>query len=222
MMNPLLLIFDLDGTLIDSRADLATAVNLMRGRFALPPLPLATVSSYVGNGIRQLVARALQGAPVDIDEAVRIQSECYRAHLVDETTLYPGVADGLPLLHAAGHRLAIATNKPLQATETILAHFGILGLFADVQGGGSTPRLKPAPDMVTATMARLGVAPGETWLIGDNDTDLECARNAGVSSVFCEYGIGDARAEVPTRRARTFADVTAMFLPGPRSPLGTP
>ena len=206
-MNAQLLIFDLDGTLIDSRQDLATAVNLMRQHFGLPPLSLEAVTSYVGNGVRMLVTRALAGTSVDIDDAVRIQGPLYRAHLVDATTLYPGVLDGLRRLHAAGHVLAVATNKPVEATETILAHFGIRPLFAHVLGGGSLPNLKPHPDMILAIMRGAGIAADRTWVIGDNYTDLESARQAGVRSVFLSYGFGSQGVEEPTLTAGSFGEL---------------
>lgn len=210
-----LLIFDLDGTLIDSRADLATAVNLMRGHFGLPPLPVAAITRFVGDGVRMLVARALEGTAVDVDEAVRVQNPLYRAHLHDATVLYPGVAEGLRALRAAGHTLAVATNKPADATELILDHFGVRALFASVLGGGSTPRLKPHPDMVEAAMAASGFDRDRTWVIGDNHTDLECARRAGVRSLFCTYGFGDRREEAPAATAASFDDIVRKFADTP-------
>jgi len=210
-MTPQLLIFDLDGTLIDSRADLATAVNLMRRHFTLPPLPLDTITAFVGNGVRALVTRALQGTGVDVDEAMRVQGPLYRAHLVDETVLYPGVFDILHRLHQAGHRLAIATNKPVDACEVILTHFRIRPLFDKVLGGGSTPNLKPHPGAVETIMAGTGFGAADTWMIGDNDTDLECARRAGARSVFCAFGIGDRRAETPTVTIQTFDELAGLF-----------
>ena len=211
-MRPRLLIFDLDGTLIDSRADLATAVNLMRRHYELPPLPLETVVAFVGNGVRTLVTRALQGTAVNVDDALRIQGPLYRAHLVDETVLYPGVFEVLHSLHKAGHTLAVATNKPVDACETILTHFGIRPLFAWVLGGGSTTNLKPHPEVVETIMSGTGFGAGDTWMIGDNDTDLECARRAGARSVFCAFGIGDRRAETPTATVQTFGELAGLFL----------
>ena len=213
-MRPQLLVFDLDGTLIDSRADLATAVNLMRRHYGLPPLPLDTVTAFIGNGVRVLVTRALQGTSVDVDEALSIQGPLYRAHLVDETVLYPGVFDVLHQLHQAGHTLAIATNKPIDACEIVLTHFRIRPLFTKVLGGGSTTNLKPHPEVVETIMAGTGFGAGDTWVIGDNDTDLECARRAGARSVFCAFGIGDRRAETPTVTIQSFEELARLFISG--------
>lgn len=210
-MTPSLLIFDLDGTLIDSRKDLATAVNLMRRHFGLPALPVEQVTTFVGDGVRMLVTRALNGTAIDIEEAVRVMRPIYLANLASETELYPGVADGLRRLHAAGHVLAVATNKPIEATERILVHYGIRSFFRSVLGGGSTPHLKPDPEMAVTIMKDAGIGPERTWIIGDNHTDLECARRAGVRSVFCTFGFGLAGTEAPTVTIGAFDELTRFF-----------
>jgi phosphoglycolate phosphatase len=211
-MTPKLLIFDLDGTLIDSRADLATAVNLMRARYDLPPLPLDTVTAFIGNGVRMLVTRALGGTNVPVEDGMQIIAPLYRQHMLDATVLYPGTLDGLHRLQKAGHTLAVATNKPVDACETILAHFGIRPLFREVLGGGSIPNLKPHPEMIEYIMAATGLRPEVTWVIGDNYTDLECARRAGASSVFCAFGFGDRRQEEPTVTVQMFRDLECLFV----------
>ena len=141
-----LLMFDLDGTLIDSRRDICTAVNLLRANYDLPPLSIETVTSYVGDGIDKLVERSLRGYPVNIEKATRECAEYYRRHLHDETTLYPGVFDGLQRLHKAGYLLALISNKPAAACREILQHFKVAMLFAVVLGGGDTKHLKPHPE----------------------------------------------------------------------------
>lgn len=189
-MKPQLLIFDLDGTLADTRADLATGINLMRAHYGLPALPLADVESYVGDGIRKLVERALQGADVNVDEALALNRKFYAEHMLDETALYPGVADGLKKLAAAGHRLAVLSNKPGDPSRIILNHLGVDGLFFRIIGGGDLPNLKPAPDGILALMAESGITVQNAWMLGDHHTDLEVAHNAGVKSGFVTYGIG--------------------------------
>lgn len=189
-MKNQLLIFDLDGTLADTRADLATGINLMRAHYGLKALSLADVESYVGDGIRKLVERALQGANVNVDEAVALNKKFYTEHMLDKTALYPGVADGLKKLAAAGHRLAVLSNKPGDPSRTILKHLGVGELFFRIVGGGDLPNLKPAPDGILALMAESGIAAQNTWMLGDHHTDLEVAHNAGVKSGFVTYGIG--------------------------------
>lgn len=189
-MKNQLLIFDLDGTLADTRADLATGINLMRAHYGLPALPLADVESYVGDGIRKLVERALQGADVNIDEAVALNRKFYTEHMLDETALYPGVTEGLKKLAAGGHRLAVLSNKPGDPSRIILKHLGVDGLFFRIIGGGDLPNLKPAPDGILALMKESGITAQNTWMLGDHHTDLEVAHNAGVKSGFVTYGIG--------------------------------
>ncbi len=209
--SPKLIIFDLDGTLIDSCRDLATAVNEMRRHYALPPLTVETITSYVGNGVRLLVTRALEGTGIDVEEALQVQAPMYRAHIVDQTSLYPGVHAGLLQLRARGHVLAVATNKPAEACELILKHFGIRDLFISVLAGGTFPVLKPEPDMILDIMATAGMSPADTWVVGDNYTDLESARRAGARSIFLTYGYGGPGNEKPTLTCESFGEVVDIF-----------
>ena len=211
MESKKLIIFDLDGTLVDSCLDLATAVNLMRAHFNLPPIGVDVIRGYVGNGVRMLVTRALQGTHVDIDEALKIQMPLYRAHALDQTSLYPGVLNGLKQLRERGHVLAVATNKPAEACDLILKHLGIYDYFLTVLAAGRCPVLKPAPDMIYNCMEAAGVVPENTWVVGDNYTDLESARRAGVKSVFVTYGYGVPGEEIPTRQCDSFESVMAII-----------
>jgi len=190
-MKPQLLIFDLDGTLADTRADLATGINLMRAHYGLPPISMEIIGTYIGDGIRDLVKRSLQGADANVDEAVAFTRKAYSDHMLDETVLYPGVADGLKKLEAAGHLLAVLSNKPGDPSRMILNHLGVGPLFLWIIGGGDLPNLKPAPDGIVALLGATGIAPENTWMIGDHHTDLEVAHNAGVKSGFVTYGIGN-------------------------------
>ena len=187
-MEKQLLIFDLDGTLVDSSADLTTGINLMRAHYDLPPLERQTVTGYIGDGIRKLVERSLQGAEVDVDEALALDKKFYAEHMLDETRLYPGVEAGLKKL--SGHALAVLSNKPGDPTRAILKHLGVDGLFFRMLGGGDLPNLKPAPDGIEALIEESGISKENTWMIGDHHTDLEVAHNAGVKSGFVTYGIG--------------------------------
>ncbi|MBI3987638.1 MAG: HAD-IA family hydrolase [Lentisphaerae bacterium] len=217
--SPVLLIFDLDGTLIDSRRDLCTAVNLMRGHYALPPLPLDTVAGFVGDGVRKLVIRSLPESGVNPaiggtnpDEAVRLMIGFYRAHLTDETVLYPGVRAGMEALWKAGFTLALISNKVVEACETLLRHFGIRPFFSSVLGGDSGPALKPDPAAILETLRALQADPGRTWMVGDHVADLQAARAAGVRSVFVTYGIGHKGAETPDKTFDAFNDLAGFFL----------
>ena len=214
MQTPQLFLFDLDGTLIDSRADLAAATNAMRALHGLPALPLETVASYVGDGVRTLAFRSLEGAAVDPDLAAREISTTYAAHLTDRTTAYPGVDAGLRALRAAGHDLALVTNKPAPHARRLMDHFGWTPLFAAILGGGDTPELKPSPLPLQTAMRRTGHAPETTWMVGDHHTDLEAARRAGVKSIYLESGIGHPGAETPDLVCPDFAAFAARFRTG--------
>ena len=209
-----LLMFDLDGTLIDSRLDIRTGINLTRADYGLPPLPLETVTTFVGDGIRKLVERSLRGHPVNLDEAVQKCAAHYGAHLHDQTTLYPGVKDGLQQLHAAGFPLALISNKPSASCRILLDHFGVEPWFAVLLGAGDTQYLKPHPQPLLEALRRLNIVASNAWMIGDHRTDLEAARHAGVRSLFVSYGIGQAEPEKPTQVFGSFQDVTRYFLPG--------
>jgi phosphoglycolate phosphatase len=206
-----LLVFDLDGTLIDSVGDLTTAVNRLRADFRLAPLPMHVVRSYVGDGVRKLVERALQGHPADLAAAVHTYRGYYAHHMHDTTALFPGVADGLRQLRVAGWQLAVISNKSADFCKELLARLGVADVFASVLGDGDTARLKPDPEPLLEVMRRAGVAPAETWMIGDHHTDLAAARRAGVRSLFVTYGLGETGAEKPDHTCATFAAIVRFF-----------
>lgn len=207
-----LLMFDLDGTLIDSREDLTTAVNLLRHDYGLAPLPVDTVASYVGDGIRALVTRSLRGHDIDLDQAVQKCAVHYRKHLHDRTTLYPGVREGLEALHGSGYRIALISNKPGATCLELLSHFKIAPCFSCVLGGGDTEHLKPHPQPLLEAMRRVGAKPEDSWMIGDHFTDIEAARRAGVRSIWLSYGIGKTDKDKPEVAFGSFAAMTEFLL----------
>lgn len=190
-MSVRMILFDLDGTLVDSRADLTMAVNLTRADFGLGPLPLTTVTDYVGDGIRQLLQRALRDAAAgwDMEEAVRRMSAHYQAHLLDETHVYPGVAEVLPML-AKAWRLGVVTNKPQAQASAICEQLGIGGMLDAVVGGGRCPQLKPRPEPLQMALELAGASADGSWMVGDHRTDLGAAQAAGLRACFCAYGFG--------------------------------
>lgn len=211
-MEQQLLIFDLDGTLVDSRADLAAGINHMRGHYDLEPLPLETVSGYIGNGVRKLVERSLQGQPIDVDEALKINKAYYYSHLTVHTYLYEGVAEGMAALAQAGHKMALLTNKPGDPSREIMQHFGLADYFISMIGGGDIADLKPDPEGIHIFLEQSGIAPENTWMIGDHCTDLEVAKNAGVKSAFAEYGFGEARAHKADQYFASFPALVGYFV----------
>lgn len=185
-----LLIFDLDGTLIDSRLDLAHAVNATRAQAGRGPLPHEQIFSFVGNGAPVLIKRAM-GPEVTEDEAagaLEFFLDYYKHHALDYTVLYPGVRESLDRLHAAHAKLAILTNKPVRTSRRIMEGLGVSPLFFQIYGGNSFDHKKPHRIGVDTLRRESGTAPEETWMVGDSYVDVQTARNAGVSSCGVTYG----------------------------------
>lgn len=206
-------VFDLDGTLIDSRPDLAAAVNELRVERRLPAADLDTVGSWIGEGARRLVERALAGAAGDLDAALVRFLELYGASCTERTRPYPGVDR---MLAALGARLPLAllTNKPERMTRTIVEHLGWSGLFQPLLGGDSLPFRKPDPRPLLEIARRLGVAPGELVLVGDSAIDAATARAAGGRFVWAEWGYASAveRAALAAGpRAESAAAIAALL-----------
>ena len=185
-----LLIFDLDGTLIDSKLDLAHAVNATRAHMGMSALDHERVYSYVGNGAPVLIRRAMGEAAseLQVQEALEFFLEYYREHYLDYTTLYPGVCDALNRLQAAGKQMAVLTNKPVRISKAILDGLRVGDHFFQVYGGNSFELKKPHPVGVEALMREAGVAAAGTLMIGDSGVDIQTARNAGIASCGVTYG----------------------------------
>lgn len=206
------MIFDLDGTLIDSRRDICTAVNLTRAHYGLSPLSLDVVSEYIGDGTKKLMARSLLESGIDIDEALRINADFYMQHMTDTTLPYPGVREGLAALHDAGFTLALLSNKSSRACAELLRHFGISGLFEAVLGSDDCVQLKPDPEPVLKIMSMASARPENTWMIGDSYNDIEAGARAGVRSAFVSYGIGQKDGASPDKSFDTFHELTDFLL----------
>lgn len=211
-MEPQLIIFDLDGTLIDSRADLAAGVNHMRKQYGLEPLSLELISSYIGDGVRKLVERSLQGAEVDVDEALAINKAFYNSNLTVHTFLYEGVDAGIRQLVEAGHSVALLTNKPGDPSREILRKFGLADYFTAIVGAGDVPNLKPEPDGIFQCLEVSGIPTSNAWMVGDHHTDLAVAQNAGIRSLLVEYGFGNAGDYKPTAHFASFPELVGYFV----------
>ncbi len=190
-----LLICDLDGTLIDSREDLATGVNLMRADYGLIPLSVESVTGYVGDGARKLVERALPESVKNIEDALHKFKKYYQENMFVKTRLYPTVEEGLRLLHGKGWKLALSSNKPSDKCEAILRHFGVDLYFDMILGASEKYPLKPDPSSVLIAMKKIAADKALTWIIGDNHTDLEAGRRAGIRCCYAKYGFGNEGAE---------------------------
>jgi phosphoglycolate phosphatase len=185
-----LLIFDLDGTLIDSKRDLANAGNAARGHMGMSPLEDERVWSYVGNGAPVLVRRLLgaDATEAQVQESLEFFLEYYREHMLDYTVLYPGVRESLDRLRDAGVRMAVLTNKPVKISRAILDGLGVGGHFRQVYGGNSFDFKKPHPIGVEALIEECGASRERTMMVGDSSVDIQTARNAHVQSCGVTYG----------------------------------
>jgi phosphoglycolate phosphatase len=199
-----LLVFDLDGTLIDSRQDLCNSVNATLENFGLPELTDDVIAGFIGDGAAMLIRRALgvpgevPGGPESLDEAFFQEAfeyflTYYRAHKLDFTTVYPGVMESLESLRTlpdgSQRQMAVLTNKPVGPAAAICEGLGLSPYFFKVYGGDSFATKKPDPLGLVTLMAEAGVAPRETLMIGDSEVDIQAARNAGVWSLGCTFGL---------------------------------
>ena len=210
-----LLIFDLDGTLIDSKLDLAHAVNAARAHMGLGDLPHPLVFSYVGNGAPTLIRRALgpEAGEAQVQEALEFFLEYYRDHMLDYTTLYPGVADTLNVLLQSGKRMAVLTNKPVRISKAIIGGLGLERHFFQIYGGNSFEQKKPHPIGIETLLSEAGMGAGHALMIGDSAVDIQTARNAGIKSCGVTYGFqpGTLAAEPPDFLIDRFEDLPAVI-----------
>jgi phosphoglycolate phosphatase len=217
----LLVVFDLDGTLIDSSADLAAAVNATLARIApeAPPLPPERIRSFVGHGAGTLVELALAEArlPQRADAVLPLFLEVYRAHMLDSTRLYPGVAETLAAM--SGYSLAVLSNKPGDMCRAILEGLGVARAFTRICGPEDVPARKPDPAGLRQLMEEAGARPEDAAMVGDSAVDVRTGRAAGVLTVGVSYGLDPEglRAESPDVLLDDLRDLPER-LRGPRPP----
>jgi phosphoglycolate phosphatase len=199
---PRLVVFDLDGTLIDSRRDLCNSVNATLKHLGKPVLPEAVISSYIGDGVSMLVRRAIGDPEGDVhdeeyvSDAITFFLDYYRVHKLDYTHLYPGVFDSLTTIREVRPQIlmAVLTNKPVNPSRDICDHFGLSRFFFQNYGGNSFHIKKPDPYGLksliaeASILARHPIVPAETMMVGDTDIDILTARNCGARSIGCTFG----------------------------------
>lgn len=196
-----LLIFDLDGTLVDSRIDLANSVNAMLRHYSRPELPADLIASYIGNGAPMLVRRSL-GDPDDenfVQEALLYFMAYYREHKLDTTYVYDGIKESLDAILNSRNgpsaqpsrplKMAVLSNKPVGPSRGIVEALGLGEYFFQIYGGNSFHTKKPDPSGVQALLQEAGAHPQEAVIIGDSDVDVITARNAGTYSLAVTYGL---------------------------------
>ena len=208
--------FDLDGTIFDSRADLASAVNYTRRDLGLSLLPQDVVIGFVGRGARHLLENAIPEKAGCFDELWPQFSANYRAHMLDETVLYPGVRTTLAALADRGWLMGINTNKPNFAAREMLAHYGILRYFGDaIIAGGDCVEMKPSglPLRECAARMRGHRLSSHDWMVGDNWTDMESGTAAGLKTAFCTFGSGHLRESRYTIKINRFDELLRYLKP---------
>jgi phosphoglycolate phosphatase len=192
-----LVIFDLDGTLIDSRLDLVHSVNAALRHIGRAALPDDVIASYVGDGAPILIQRALGGEHVDqatVRKGLEFFLTYYREHKLDHTTVYPGIADALATIqhghNGSGSRrtLAVLSNKPVNPSRAIVEALGLGKFFSQIYGGNSFATKKPDPEGARKLLAEFGVPPEHAVIVGDSHVDIETGRNAGLHTIGVTYG----------------------------------
>jgi phosphoglycolate phosphatase len=207
-------LFDLDGTLIDSKLDLVNSVNFMLLEMQREVLPLATVASYIGHGAPRLVADALgpEASEADRKSGLEIFLAHYAEHSLDATRAYPGVVEGLQSLQ--DRPMAVLTNKPAKMSVEILEALGLLKYFRAVYGGDTFEKKKPDPAGALAILKNLSADPRESAMVGDSDVDIKTARNAGMFAIGVNYGFGqhDRRAQPADLYVDSLQEIAALAL----------
>src|SRR6185437_9035011 len=203
LSRPGLIVFDLDGTLIDSRIDLCNSINAALAHFDKPRLPEAVIAGYIGDGASMLVRRALGDPEGDIHDEEYVTEvltyflDYYRIHKLDFTFVYPGVISSLEAIRAAwpDTLMAVLTNKPVNPSRDICAHFGLSRFFFQNYGGNSFHTKKPDPHGLLTLIAEASaiageaITPARTMMVGDSHVDILTARNTGTQSIGCTFGL---------------------------------
>jgi phosphoglycolate phosphatase len=207
------LIFDLDGTLIDSQLDLVLAVNAMLEHMSREPHVHEKICSFIGNGAPTLVRRALGDdvTEAEVEKGLTYFLEYYRAHMLDNTDVYPGVREALALLQ--NHPMAVLTNKPVRFSGAIIEGLNLSRYFRYVYGGNSFETKKPDPQGAQILLRELQSAPHEAMMVGDSDVDIKTARNAGMHACGVTYGFGaeSLRAHPPDILLDSLSDLPAQL-----------
>ncbi len=209
-----LLIFDLDGTLINTLDDIAASVNYALARLDKRPIPAETVRQFVGDGTRVLLARSLGNSAEQVDEALDLYKEHYGSNLVVHSSLYPGVRETLDYFKSI--TMAVISNKTTEFIDPLLERLGIARYFKMAIGADHGIRLKPAPDSVLRILAKVGAPRERTALVGDGTTDMIAGRAAGVITCAVTYGFRseqELKKAGPDHIVHHISDLKQIFIP---------
>ena len=219
MMVAPTVVFDLDGTLVDSAPDLAATLNIIFAREGLPPVAYDTARKLVGGGARSMIERSLtaQGRKLDmpaVDRLVKGFIDHYAAHIADRSRAFPGLEAALDELAAGGCRFAVCTNKLEWLSVRLLDALGLANRFAAICGADTFGLQKPHPDLLRRTIARADGEPGRAVMVGDSISDIAAARAAGVPVIAVDYGYAETPVSEfgPDRVISTLAELpSAVF-----------
>lgn len=205
-----LFIFDLDGTIIDSKVDIANSVNYTLSRLEVPVLQNSLIYSYVGNGVVKLLEKVLASTNKkgDIKEALNMFLCHYENHLLDNTCLYPNIMETLN--YFSGVKMALISNKPERFVNKILKGLSIDRFFSDVIGGDSLKTRKPDPDGINLIIGKLNADPGKTIIIGDSGVDILTGKRAGINTCGVSYGLRDRKELVETKADIIIDDILEL------------
>ncbi len=182
-------LFDLDGTLIDSKKDIAAAANAARIHFGMTPLPLETILGYIGWGIEHLNRQAMESDdPAKLAKGLEVLKSHYRDHCVDQTIVFPGTRELLENLKSRGFKIGLVSNKPHEFTLMTLEKLGLRPFFQVALGEGTLAHKKPHPEPLLTALHQMGVHPEEAVMIGDSTVDVEAARAAGMRVGIVSHG----------------------------------
>jgi phosphoglycolate phosphatase len=217
-MKPVgLLIFDLDGTLVNTLEDIAASVNFTLQKLGRPVIPVDEVRRYVGDGIEMLMTRALKGRDDFLHDAVGIYKVHHSRNLVVRSKLYPGVQETLE--HFRSLPLAVISNKTMEFVKPLIERLGIAGYFRDIIGADSGLPLKPAPDALLKALAGAEVAKEAAVIVGDGTTDVRAGKAAGITTCAVTYGFRseeELHAAGPDYIISRFSDLMTLFVPAKR------
>ena len=215
-------LFDLDGTLVDSLEDLADAVNHVRTASALPLLTVEDVRKMIGKGARNLIQMVLPASSdQERERALQLFIDFNTEHIVDKSFFYPGVVEMLKQLHAAGITMAVISNKHESLSRLILDALGIHDLFAHISGGDTFSEKKPSPLPLLSVMEIIGSTPEQSCMVGDSINDIEAGNAAGITTIGCRWGYGaDEELQRATHQADSayelFTILESLSAPGSR------
>jgi phosphoglycolate phosphatase len=205
-------VFDLDGTLVDTAPDIANAVNRLLATHGLPPQTVSFVEGFIGEGSFGLVDKLYKALGLTLDEArvsadVEAYLEIYKRHPVEKATIYADAIAAIPALYAAGIKLGVCTNKAQQLAHAVLEHFGIAPYISAVVGGDMLSQRKPHPRHLLATLEQMDAVPEHTLYIGDTRIDAECAARAHVRCLIVNWGTGPGVPVAEDARLNSFAEL---------------